>query len=91
MVRELKAEAPTAVLESKWTIKIADVYRFSVTIPWDNSNCEHYIKKLKEQLPTVQYPPNLPPLKTLFSNQRAIRSIGNGSHLAKIVLAKCLC
>ncbi|KAF3156080.1 hypothetical protein TWF225_010695 [Orbilia oligospora] len=63
MIKELKAEAPTTVLESKWTIRIADVYRFSVIIPWDNSNYEHYIQKLKERLPTAQYAPQPTPFK----------------------------
>ncbi|KAF3231923.1 hypothetical protein TWF192_005740 [Orbilia oligospora] len=62
MVKELKAEA-TTVLESKWTIRIADVYRFSVVIPWENSNYEHYIRKLKEHVPTARYAPQPTPFE----------------------------
>ncbi|KAF3263448.1 hypothetical protein TWF192_005729 [Orbilia oligospora] len=60
-IKTLTADAPTTVLESKWTIKIAGTYRLTVTIPWDASNYKPYIRELCQRVPTVQNPPQPAP------------------------------
>ncbi|KAK6500034.1 hypothetical protein TWF481_010391 [Arthrobotrys musiformis] len=66
---ELTENNPTIMLQSKWTICIANFYLLTIIIPWNPSNWPHYIQELRNRIPTVEGSSRLP-------NQTPTEAIG---------------